>query len=307
MLRRRCREAPFGRHRGARWLRHSSLRGATTLPASSFLASAHLAASDLRGLNQSILSPPCPGSRRASFLLRHVHVQRHHCRYRHGPGARRAGRRAHFRTRGGGHCGRLFRGREPSGSRLAYGARGVCDPLRRHAPRSGGGDGIPGAPFGDGRRCGGVLVPRGGFCDPAHSARIAGRGRAAGRSRRIHSAGVSEREDGPGAGRSRGRSDSCLVFSGASRVRVAPAGALFRSVGGNPGGPARTLCVPRTRTGLFGRGCGVRRPRTSWKSAGAERAPAGRFASVLAARAPRPRWGAGGDRRTAPMPENPPC
>ena len=53
VLRRRGREAPFGRHRGARWLRHSSLRGAYHA-ASSFLASAPLAASDLRGLNQSI-------------------------------------------------------------------------------------------------------------------------------------------------------------------------------------------------------------------------------------------------------------
>ena len=62
VLRCRCREAPFGRHRGARWLRHSSLRGAYHA-ASSFLASAPLAASDLRGLNQSILNVKRPARR----------------------------------------------------------------------------------------------------------------------------------------------------------------------------------------------------------------------------------------------------
>ena len=50
---RRGREAPFGRQRGARWLRHSSLCGACHI-ASSFLASAPLSASKLRGFNQSI-------------------------------------------------------------------------------------------------------------------------------------------------------------------------------------------------------------------------------------------------------------
>ncbi len=48
------RDAPFGRLRAARWLCHSSLCGACHI-ASSFLASAPLAASELRGFNQSIL------------------------------------------------------------------------------------------------------------------------------------------------------------------------------------------------------------------------------------------------------------
>ena len=49
------RDAPFGRLRGARWLCHSSLCGAYHI-ASSFLASAPLAASELRGFDQSILN-----------------------------------------------------------------------------------------------------------------------------------------------------------------------------------------------------------------------------------------------------------
>jgi len=56
---RRGRDAPFGRLRGARWLRHFSLCGACHT-ASSFLAGAPLAASGLCGLNQSILKHlPC--------------------------------------------------------------------------------------------------------------------------------------------------------------------------------------------------------------------------------------------------------
>ena len=47
------REAPFGRLRGARWPRHSSLCGACHT-ASSFLAGAPLSASEFRGRNQSI-------------------------------------------------------------------------------------------------------------------------------------------------------------------------------------------------------------------------------------------------------------
>ena len=49
------RDVPFGRLRGARWPRHSSLCGACHT-ASSFLASAPLAASELCGLIQSILN-----------------------------------------------------------------------------------------------------------------------------------------------------------------------------------------------------------------------------------------------------------
>ncbi len=48
------REAPFGRLREAFWLCHSSLCGAATLLASSFLARTLLAASELRRFNQSI-------------------------------------------------------------------------------------------------------------------------------------------------------------------------------------------------------------------------------------------------------------
>ena len=48
------REAPFGRLREVRWQRHSSLCGACHI-ASSFLASVPLSASELRGLNRSIL------------------------------------------------------------------------------------------------------------------------------------------------------------------------------------------------------------------------------------------------------------
>ena len=61
------RDAPFGRLRGARWLCHSSLRG-TCHAASSFLASAPLAASELRGLNQRI-PHGVPGRIRTPGLL----------------------------------------------------------------------------------------------------------------------------------------------------------------------------------------------------------------------------------------------